>query len=58
MIVFAGAVTIALSDGPVELVAGQSARWSGDRPHTYSAGGAQDAHAAVIMRYADRRTAP
>ncbi len=52
MTVFAGEVTIALTDATLGLAAGQSAQWSADSPHTYSAGDAQDAHAAVLMRYA------
>jgi mannose-6-phosphate isomerase-like protein (cupin superfamily) len=54
MTVFAGAATVALTDGTVELGAGQSAEWSADGPHSYSAVGAQDVHAALLLRYPER----
>ena len=54
MTVFAGAATIALTDGTVRVAAGQSAEWSADGPHTYSAVGAEDVHAALLLRYPER----
>ena len=51
MTVFAGEVTVALADGTRTLGAGHSAEWIADRPHTYSAGSAEDVQAAVLMRY-------
>jgi XRE family transcriptional regulator, regulator of sulfur utilization len=54
MTVFAGAATVALSDGTVQLAAGQTAEWNADGPHTYSVVGAEDVHAALLVRYPDR----
>jgi quercetin dioxygenase-like cupin family protein len=51
MTVFVGEATVALADGTVELAAGQSAEWSADGPHTYSAAAAEDVQAALLVRY-------
>lgn len=54
MTVFAGAAIVALTDGTVDLAAGQSAEWNADCPHTYSAVGVDDVHAALLVRYPER----
>jgi hypothetical protein len=54
MTVFAGHATVALPDETLQVAAGQSAEWSADCPHTYSAAGAEDVQAALLVRYPDR----
>jgi hypothetical protein len=49
--VVGGELVARFDDGTRTLGAGHSAEWIADRPHTYSAGSAEDVQAAVLMRY-------
>ncbi|MFD8530645.1 helix-turn-helix domain-containing protein [Streptosporangium canum] len=49
--VFAGVLSAGPQDAPLRAAAGEHLTWRSDVPHIYSAIGAQDVHASLLIRY-------
>ncbi|WP_433249373.1 helix-turn-helix domain-containing protein [Streptosporangium sp. CA-135522] len=52
--VFAGVLVAGPRDAPLRAGPGEHLTWRSDVPHTYSAIGAQDVHASLLIRYPRR----